>query len=232
MYVWPWRLLPPKSWRTRLSNETLTGDTSISGAIQAARTDGGGLWLSDHLNIAILTPDQIQCLEAWTAEMDGGATPFILPCWKLLTAPRPFMGGDLALPGAPSDSPDFFAQDPSFGAPVVTAAMVGAAALRATQVKIAVQVGTPLRGGEHFSIPHASGAWRMYKVGRIVSADSGGQTVNIRPPLREAIAGGEAAEFDVPRFQAQLMPSKADELSPDLQLGRFATVNGYFMEAF
>ena len=232
MFVYPWRRLLAQSVKTRLSNQALTGDPSLSGGIQATRTDGGGLWLSDHSKIIAWDPDTIRCLRAWSAYLDGGATQFILPCFDLGQAPRPLSGGAPALPGAPTPSSDYFNEDPGFGAPLISAHLTAGAALRATNIGLQVDVGTPVVGGEHFSLNHPTVGWRMHRIVRVTSVDGPYQAVDIKPPLREAIAVNSAIEFDVPRFQAQLVPSKADEFEPDLSLGRFASVNAYFMEAF
>jgi hypothetical protein len=210
----------------------VTGGTSLSGISQSGVANGGGYWQSDWTGIWLGSPDSILCLRAWSAELDGGGTQFVLPVFDLGQAPRPSIGLGWALPGSPAPSSDFFAQEPGFGLPLIIASIVGAFPRRATTIKGTISVGRSLKGGERFSIQHPTMGWRMYAIGRVVSVDGGGQTFNIRPPLREALAGGEAMEFDVPRFQATLIAAKADDLEPDIQLNLLATVGGSFQEAF
>ena len=235
MIVWPWRLLVAGSYRTWLSAQMQSGPPSLSGLTQTTRTDGGGFWMATQTGIQLREPWQVRAARAWSAMLDGGATEFVLPLWDLAQAPRPYVGGQLQmLPGRPARSEDYFGQDPSFGQPLMVAAVIGAQPLRSTTLVIVMKRGASLRGGEHFSLQHPTMGWRLYRVGQITGVDGTGTqfTCSIRPPLREAVADQTAVELDVPRFQAKLAPGKADDLEPDLKAGRWATVALSAVESF
>ncbi len=231
MIVWPWRLLLPSSCKTRLSAQVQAGPPSLSSLTQSSRTDGGGFWMSDLTGIQLLCPDQVRACRAWAAMLDAGATEFVLPLWDLAQAPRPYAGGAMMLPGAPAPSLDYFAQDPSFGQPLMVAVVSGAQALRSTSLDITMRQGSRLRGGEHFSLNHPTLGWRLYRVGQITGVAGSTYTCSIRPPLREAVADQLAVEFDVPRYQAKIATGKADDLEPSLDQGRWGTVALYAVES-
>ena len=231
MLVWPWRLLIPGSCKTYLSAQMQQGAPSLSGLAQTARTDGGGYWLADLTGIELNDPEEVRCVRAWSAMLDGGATEFVLPIWDLAQAPRPFAGRRQMLPGSPAPSLDYFSQDPSFGQPLIVAKVSGAQPLRSTTLGIAITQGRPVRGGERFSINDPVLGWRLYTIGQITGSAGGVQTCSIRPPLRAAVADQQALEFDVPRFQAKVVPGKAANLEPDLQQGRWGTVALNAMES-
>jgi hypothetical protein len=70
--------------------------------------------------------------------------------------------------------------------------------------------GQELAGGEIFSIKHPNWGYRAYRIGEIDSVDTTTDpnsitySVAIRPPLREAVLGGEDAAFDRPRCLMKL----------------------------
>ena len=232
MIIWPWRLLIPSDMKTRLSAQVQAGSPSLSGLTQSARTDGGGFWMSDLTGITLYTPELVLCARAWAAMLDGGATEFVLPLWDLAQAPRPYVGGGRRmLPGRPAPSTDYFNQDPSFGQPMMVAQVSGAQPLRSTTLGIRMVMGSQLRGGEHFSINDPTLGWRLYRVGQITGTAYGIQTCSIRPPLRAPVTNGQTLEFDVPRYQAKIVPGKSDDLEPTLKQGRWGTVALYAMES-
>lgn len=232
--IWPWRLLMPSAEQgqtTRLVGQSQSGSTAIDGTSQSARTDGGGRWQSDLPQIALYDETRVRAARAWSAMLDGGVTSFILPIWDLAYAPRPYVGGRLALPGSPPIDPEgFFSQEPGFGTPLMSASIVSAAALRATTVLINMEVGTLKLMGTHFSINHPDKGWRLYRIAMVTAVDGTQATCTIRPPLRQALAGGEAVEFDVPRCKMKLVASKADSLEPSVRRG-IPTIDASFEEA-
>jgi hypothetical protein len=233
LLVWPWRLLLPSSQKTRLTNQSISGGISISGYGQTYRTDGGGRWLSDLSQISLYTENHVKAARAWSALLDGGATKFVLPIFDLAMAPRPISGGAYVNPtDSTTDDTDYYNNPVGFASPLIVASNIGAQAERSTTMVINIATGSAPTGGEHFSINHPTVGWRLYRIARVNSRYGSQYTCSIRPPLREALTGGEALEFDVPRCTMKLVASKADALDPDVQLGRRARVDAYFEEAF
>ncbi len=70
----------------------------------------------------------------------------------------------------------------------------------------------------------------MYLINRVTGQAGNVYTVEIGPFLNEGVAEGDPVEFDVPRFVAKARPSTLDDLWPDLEMGRRATVNAAFLE--
>ena len=237
MFIWPWRFFRGASEKPQLVSRVVSGPQSLAGLQQNVATSGGGLWTFDITGIDLRTPDQIRCARAWAAYLDSGAQKIIVPFFDLGQAPRPFSGSGVALPGSPAPSDDYFSQEPGFGAPLIMAHTTAGAALRATTLVMQIDVGVPLRGGQPFSINHETVGWRTY-LGRVTGSVDGGdganpvQTLEIRPPLREAIAENTALEFDVPRTVMMQRADRAGDLWPDLAGNRFATVSAGFVEAF
>lgn len=231
--VWPWWLLLPSSQRTRLSNQSLSGGVSVAGNTQTSVVSGGGHWLSDLSQIVLYTENHVRAARAWSALLDGGATQFIMPFFDLAMAPRPIVSGAYALPAATTRTvTDYFNQPVNYAATLISASNVGAQALRSTTMVINIATGSQPYGGEHFSINHSTVGWRLYRIVQVTAVAGSQYTCTIRPPLRQALAGGEAVEFDVPRCTMKLVASKAEALDPDVQLGRRARVDASFEEAF
>jgi hypothetical protein len=97
------------------------------------------------------------------------------------------------------------------------------AALRATRLAISIQQGSPLRGGERFSINHPTAGWRLYQVGAVNAG-----VATLRPPLREAVDPGTWLEFDLPRCLMKL--SDPNGMAVTMTLLRFASPNADFIE--
>ena len=231
--VWPWRWLRGAAGERALLNQrVVTGGASLSGVSQAAQTTGGGWWSLELQGITLSTPDLIRCARAWSAHLDGGAALCVAPFFDLGQAPRPRAGGGFSVPGRPASSDDYFAQEPGFGVPLIVAKVTTAAALRATTVRIVVSQGGRLRGGEHFSITHATLGPRLYRIGQITPAAGGGFDCTIRPPLRAPVAANTAAEFDVPRSVMRLDPASAADFEPVVTGNRLATVSARLVEGW
>ena len=231
--VWPWRLLLPSSQRTRLSNQSVSGGISIAGNTQTAVTSGGGHWLADLSQIILYDEIHVKAARAWSALLDGGATQFILPLADLSMAPRPIVSGAYVLPTQPTITlTDFFNNPVGFASTLISATAIGAAALRASSIVINIATGSAPIGGEHFSINHPTKGWRLYRIAQVTGTAGSQYTCTIRPPLREAMSGGEAIEFDVPRCTMKLVASKAEAFDPDVTFGRRGRIDASFEEAF
>lgn len=232
--VWPWRLLRGATERVQPTARVVNGGAALSGLTQVASMTGGGRWEVELAGIDLRTPDELRCARAWSTYLDGGAALCVVPVFDLGQAPRSYVGGRPALPGRPAPSDDYFAQEPGFGTPLISAIAGDGHDLRATRVTLLIEQGGPLRGGEHFSVNHgADGGWRLYRAGRVVSRfGAGGHIVDVRPPLRASLEDGQALEFDVPRCVMRLDPARASEFEPAVAGNRFATVTAAFVEAF
>ena len=231
--VWPGRLLLPSSQKWRLSNQSVSGGISISGNTQTAVVTGGGHWLCDASQIILYDENHVKAARAWSALLDGGATYFVLPFFDMAMAPRPISGGSYVNPTAPTITvTDYFNNPVGYASTLISATVASSALLRATTAVINIATGSAPTGGEHFSINHPTVGWRMYRIAQVTGISGSQYTCTIRPPLREAVSAGTAAEFDVPRCTMKVVAGKADSLDPDVSLGRRGRIDGYFEEAF
>lgn len=230
-FTFPIQLFQPSQIKPELVARVIESPDSLSGNSQVIRTDGGGYWRCDMGGMALLTSDQIRAHRAWEDHMAGGVEQFIVPIADIRHAPRGAVGTQLMRPGPllATGSDPYFPEALGYGVPVVIAT-AGEAELRATQLSIAVSQGSRIVGGQYFSITHTNKGRRMYRTGRVIAQTGQSATVNIVPPLREAIGPATALDFDFPSFLATLAPNT--DTAADLLFARSANVSFSFREAF
>ncbi len=183
MEIYPFDLLPASTERWRLTATAINGGVAVSAPPRLARTDGGGFWMCWMSDIALDSAAQLREARRLEAILDSGATEIEVPCFEHATRKAP--------------------------AGVVQAMTVRlAAGLRATTLHVQHQDGFPFAGGERFSIRHPTKGLRLYTVARIdgTSAGAGGlnQTIQIRPPLRQAASANSAVEINKPGCKMRL----------------------------
>lgn len=225
LYIWPAHIFNPTSIKADPVENVITGGAALNGDEDVIATDGGGRWKITFGGIVLRSPKLIRAWDAWTSHMAGGARAFLAPLVSGQTAPRPFAGSGIARPSALHADDDLFATAVGYASPFIVATTVGNAALRATALTINVAQGARLNGGEKFSIGR-----RAHKVERVTARAGQQATVIISPPLRQAVAGGSAVNFEWPVVQAKLIPGQ--DLTPDLAFGRRADMSISFVEDF
>lgn len=225
MPVFPAHLLNPSSVKLGLTSKVVLSPASLSGVAQALRTDGGGLWQLTLSGISLHTDDKVRIWNAWESYLAGGAQRVSVPVLQNKFAPRGLQGGKPAKFGRISYTGDrFFPDSVTYGSQLISARAY-AAPLRATNILVAMDRGSELKGGETFSIAHPTMGNRVYRVVRRLP--SGVHAID--PPLREAIADNTALNFDWPLLDAIVLPGS--DLSPDLFNGT-GSVSISFQEAF
>ncbi len=232
MLTFPTHLFNPDTITLKPAGSVISGGESLSGETDVIRTDGGGYWMIIMSGIDLINDAQLKAWQAWEDHLDGGATKVLVPVPELRQAPRPALPLRPSQLLATSDDP-YFPEALAFATPWITASIVGAGALRATEITIDVTGGARLMGGERFAIDNATSGRRVHRVRRVLSrggTDGQQATVSIRPPLREAVTNGQAVDFDWPSVVATLMPDS--NISPVIERGRYARVDISFREAF
>lgn len=229
--TFPAHLFNPASVKMSRLGQVTTSPSSISGIVQAVRTDGGGIWRVDYGAMLLRSHDQVRAWRAWESEFAGGASTVNVPVLDLRFAPRPLQGGRLARPGSlknGSDVDPYFPEVVGYGAPIVVAS-IAPASLRATTVTITVQQGSRATGGQTFEIDHPTWGKRVYQTGQVISRNGQSATLKIWPPLREAVTSETSINFDWPCLACRLAPDS--DISPEISVGR-ASVSATFIEAF
>lgn len=217
MLVWPRALLNPGEELPRIVGAGTSGGSSISGPTQTVNTSGGGYWAWDF-EVALTSRDKILAWRALEANLDGGATQFILP-----------MCDERFAPVAKTQTTWSNGKTWSNGngwVGVSTVALASAAKLRATTLRLTTAL-AGLRAGQHFTVVHPNKGVRLYRVAGV--ADDG-LSFTIRPPLREAMAAGEAVDFSRPRSTMKL--ANPETFAARLRMNRVARATASFAEAF
>lgn len=225
MPVFPAHLINPSSVKRSLAGRVIASAPSLSGVTQAVRTDGGGLWQLQYSGIVLRTREQLAAWNVVDSYLAGGAQRIAVPMLTNHLAPRGLQGGRLARYGGLQVTGNPYLPDAvQYGTPLVVAS-AGASANRATTLTITVAQGSSLKGGEPFSIAHATKGNRGY---RVVQPLGNGQ-FEIDPPLREAIGDATPLNFDWPLVDCIAVPQ--GDYMPDVQNNR-GEVSISFQEAF
>lgn len=221
MFIFPVHLFNPKEVNARIERRVISGGVALNGEEDVVATDGGGRWRIDFSGIDLRTPSQQRAWSAWQSYLASGAVECLVPLLSLVTAPRPYLGKTPARPPQLAYDDELFPTSVAYSAPYIEAATAASAALRATSLEIAVTKGGTIKGGETFSIGS-----RAYSIVRSAAPD----TFNIDPPLREAVDGGAAVNFDWPLAKCVAAPGE-DFAGPVLR-GRFGSKAITFLESF
>ena len=236
-HIWNPHVFTPTAQRWQIRGAAKTGGSSLSGLIQAARTEGGGYWLCELIDVSLRTADQIRAWRAMELVLDGGATPVLVQMCDPRQRPTLLVDGvevkshtvphiDAAL------NETTFSDDSSYESlPIVASVNLTniPAALRATTMDI--DCNAALRGGEHFSIDHPGQSHRLYRVRTIESVAGNVQRITFRPPLREAVTTqGTRVEFNNPLCVMRV--ADPDQMSIAVELFQRATGRVTFVEHF
>lgn len=216
--------------RPRLVGSARAAGRSASGVIHGGRVDGGGLWTYGFDGVNLKTVDHVNAWEALGAYLAEGATPIVVPFCNKRYFPAPIVDGQpvYSYGDIPHDDETLFDDDTGYDQNVVVATVLNAAALRATTLVLRMTYAGELRGWHPFTIVHTEIGPRLYGITSISDVDGTDHTVTIEPPLREAVDGGETADFDWPRCVMQLNGA----MPVSMNMGRFASPAVSFVESF
>lgn len=217
MIEWPWKILNPNEERWWLAGVAVAGGQSVAGSMSLAKLDGGGLWMGEQ-SFLLHCPDQIRAARALEAQMDGGVEEVI--AWS---HEDPFSPG-AGYPGVPHSDGTPFSDTSLYAGGGFSLTVRSPASLRSTA--LTVLSGTDnLRGGERFSIVHPRMGTRRYQIGSVV-----GDKVTFRPPLREALQGGETMDFGRVGCVSRL--ANPNEFMGALRLNGHVPVVAQWVESF
>jgi hypothetical protein len=217
---------------------TLTGRTVSAGQTGGgfepmAETTGGGLWSAELASIPVRTTQQVHAWRALEGLLDSGATQVVVPMCDKRYFPAPVVNGSrlVTYGDQPLDDGVLFDDGSGIIQPVVVASIAAAAPLRATEVRLNFMAGSPLQGGEHFSLTHPNIGDRIYRVIRIrLDALTGQSIVTIRPPLREAVTALSVADFDQPKCVMRVAQPESMKLA--LAQRKWGSPSAMFVESF
>ncbi len=223
---------PFNSWRPYLAGQTVTGGQSTSGQVQTAKTDGGGRWVFEAADADLFDRGQLTLWRKYEALLDGGATEIIVALCDRRQAPVPIIDGKpyFGSRNLPHSDGALFSDGTGYAQDPIYAETGGSAALRATTISLHMIQSGDVVGGEHFSIDHATAGRRLYRIAKVLSDDGAGNlSVQIRPPLREAITAGMEADFNNPGC---VMRQSSADIAPAVEGHILAKASITFMESF
>lgn len=201
MIHWPPPLIP-RNAGTYKRARSVSGSSSLRGATQNILSDAG-LWVAEPSSFPVCTPDLIKLWRAMEGIINGRANSFLFPIYE----------GDRR-PSPTGDTLSFHSDDAGFSdgtgywQPNYTATVGAAAAAGATTIRIDYPSGHDRpEPGHIFSIGD-----HLYSIVTRNSASATTTSVTIFPPLRKAIAVGEAVNFTTPVLKARLASDEEMDL--------------------
>jgi hypothetical protein len=208
-FEFPLLLLHEASHDWNLVGTTMAAGQTVSAAVDV-RSDGGGFWVAS-LNDIQLWHREYALLWRATRQLANGGVGQVVVSRRDQLAPWP--NGLTDYGAFAFDDDTLFDDGSGFDQPVIDVVVNAAAALRATTIALQLVNCGDLLGGEAFAIEHPTYGWRMYEIATVTDVSDGVVSVTFNPPLREALAGGEAVEFDRPRCLMKLVNSGAMDLN-------------------
>jgi hypothetical protein len=186
MLTWPRSLVVARTVEWQLVTPAQPPQASLGGVPQRSYLSGGPYWMLTLSGLVMRGRNAILAGRALQVALLGGAPILVRPCD---CRQAPLAIGDSFAPDPASDGSPF--DDAVAGEDNPIVATIGAAALRAVNLALTMVSGhRAIAGGEQFSVVHTNWGQRMYRL-----MDAAGA---IRPPLREAAAGGTSVDFNRP----------------------------------
>ncbi|PRA54070.1 hypothetical protein CQ062_13460 [Ochrobactrum sp. MYb68] len=199
----------------------MSGGTAINGFSQVVASDAG-IWKATFDQVVIRNAQQVKAWRAIRAHTEGRLRPILICLCEGRRRPLP-PGVGPSNPALPHSDEAFFADDSGYITGLIGIKTSASAALRATTLVLSKQSSADLEPGQRFSIGE-----RLYEIRKVVSQSNSSATVNIWPPLREAIHSGSDVEFDRPVLRVRLETDAEMDLM--LELNRFGSPTVNFVE--
>ena len=219
LVIFPVHLFSPREVTSRPLGTVISGGVSLSGEDTTIATDGGGRREVNISGISLRTPLQIKAWRAWDGYLARGLQDCAVPLLSLPYANRSSMGRGMMPTSKLVANDPIFPTEVQYSRAPIYAHLAADALLRATVVKITVDQGAPLVGGECFSVGN-----RAYDIIRPL----GGDQFSIWPPLRETIGQNAPCDFSWPRLKCR--SAQGESWAPTLEYGRRSEVSIRFLE--
>ncbi|CAN7516387.1 hypothetical protein [Brucella pseudogrignonensis] len=219
--LWPCSVLTPRNRLVDPAYRSVSGGTAINGFSQVVSSDAG-IWKATFDQVVIRNAQQVKAWRAIRAHTEGRLRPVLICLCEGRRRPLP-PGVGPSNPALPHSDEAFFADDSGYVTRLVGIRTSSSAALRATTLILSKQTSVDLEPGQRFSIGE-----RLYEIRKIVSQSNSSATVNIWPPLREAVPSGSDVEFDRPVLRVRLETDAEMDLM--LELNRFGSPTVNFVE--
>lgn len=214
--VWPKELLVPSvqgnAWNMRM--QTISPGQTAAGSMPLINMDGGGLWSAVTPEAMIKTIQEVKFLRAIRTACQGGLVPLLVPRFDLGIRPFPLDGSGVPITGygpLPWQDDVLWQDDTSWYQPVIDTIVVGGGSMGTNQLHLRINYGSPLDGGESFSLRHIVQGEHLYEISFVDDITYGPlePIITFGPPLRDDIANAAPCNFDWPSCVVYLENPKA-----------------------
>lgn len=208
VYQYPKTVLPPRKVIPDIVPGTMDGGRGTPAAEQFSALDLG-YWMIDLQEIPLASGPQKLAWRALSLNLQGRLGYADIPTYEDDVAPWPEFDGVPVTPDMATFSDGtIFSDGTWFDDATIIGRISVSAAAGGTQVVIDMSASPwptqPLDGGMDFSVKGAT-LTRLYRISTVVAVVGDVFTVNVEPPLREAIRAGANANFEDPRCTCRLV---------------------------
>ena len=216
-FIWPKRILTPSDKAVSFNPQNTGGGQAISGGEQVIGNSPGRASIT-LMGIRLKTKQQVKCWQALEGALEGRNKTILVPLFEYSRAPWPIVGGSplMSYGDIPFDDGALFDDGAGFYQPVIDAVAASAVAEGAVTAEIQVNYGGEPDAGCHFGYGEYAA-----RITQVLDVDNSGDapvyTVKFRLPAREAIAAGDALDFDDPMIRCRL----ANDNGMDMQLAQW-----------
>lgn len=218
---WPDQVLSPRALSVDIAPRSLSGPSSISGAVQVVSSDAG-IWRVTFEGIPVVNEQKVKAWRGVAGLLEGRLNAIVVPISRFYQ-PAWVEGEDELVEPVPHSDDAFFSDGSGYVGSVNEVTLAGSVAARATTANVSIAYGGTLEPGQHFSIGE-----RLYRIRTVTYTSDTAATITFRPPLREAASLGDRLEFDDPVVRVKLATD--DEMQLPLDYNRWAFVAVNFVE--
>jgi len=215
---WPDQVLSPRALSVDIAPRSLSGPSSISGAVQVVSSDAG-IWKVIFEGIPVVSEQKVKAWRGVAGLLEGRLNPIVVPISRFYQPAWVENENELVEPVPYSDDA-FFSDGSGYVGSVNSVTLAGSVAARATTANVSIAYGGALEPGQHFSIGE-----RLYRIRTVAYTSETAATITFRPPLREAAPLGDKLEFDDPVVRVKLASDDAMDLPLDYNRWSFVAVN-------
>lgn len=203
-------LLPPRGIEIDCPGAAIESPRSLSGIASGIDFAGGGLWTVTYRGIGIFSRESHRHFNRLRMHLSGGVQAIVIPLVTDYIAPTITPDGPLWIEGIEHSDGSLHSDGAGYREATIKARLNNSAALNASTIRIKVDTGGVLEGGEIFSLLHPVRGYRCYQIGEIDDVEpNGGEpiyTCEIKPPLREAATTADSMRFVRPLLTVRLAP--------------------------
>lgn len=219
--MWPDKMLKPQAINVDLSHRSLRGPSAASGFTQVV-SNSAGIWKVTFSQVPVTNPAKVRLWRMIDAQSQGMLNPISIPIYeegRNLFAMNS-TGTNIHRNNVLHADQTYFNDGTTYLSGFMSASAQNAQNVGRTGLQITKHADFTLVPGLRFSIND-----KLYQIASVSSQSSNFATVQIYPPLREAVQKGERIEFDHPRIRVRLASDNEMRLTLSANQMSFPTIN-------